>query len=300
LDRAFEAGVDFFDTANVYPLGGGLETIGRTEEIIGRWLEARGVRDRVLLATKCFGPFGEGKNDRGLSRQAIMRAVEGSLRRLKTDVLDIYQSHGADPHTPIEETLRAFDDLVRTGKVRYIGSSNYPAFRLALALGASARGGLVRYESTQSRYNMLYREIETELVPLALDQGLSLLVYNPIAGGMLSGKHKPGGPPVEGSRFTLGQAGVMYQYRYFQEPMLAFAQRFAEACRTRDLHPVTAAVAWTLSRPAVSSVIIGASRPDQLDASLRAPEVTLDAELLALCDEAFFSFPRRPVLDGYR
>jgi aryl-alcohol dehydrogenase-like predicted oxidoreductase len=162
LNRAFDGGLEFLDTADVYPLGGKLEEVGRTEEILGRWMRERGNRDRILLATKCRGRMGPGPDDEGLSRQHILRAVEGSLRRLRTDSIDLYQAHFFDPDTPIEETLCALDDLVRSGKVRYIGCSNYPAWRLAEALAASDRLGITRYESVQPRYNLLYREIESE------------------------------------------------------------------------------------------------------------------------------------------
>src|SRR6185295_8494662 len=156
LDRAFAAGIDLLDTADVYPLGGDLQTVGRTEEIIGRWLAARGNRDRVLIATKCRGRMGRDRNDEGLSRHHIVRAVEASLRRLGIEAIDLYQTHFFDPETPIEETMRALDDLIRAGKVRYVGCSNYPAWRLAQALAASERHDLARYDSVQPRYNLLY------------------------------------------------------------------------------------------------------------------------------------------------
>ncbi|MGH9885017.1 MAG: aldo/keto reductase, partial [bacterium] len=217
LDRAFEAGVDFFDSADVYPLGGGTEQAGLTEEIIGRWLEARGTRARVFLATKCRGKMGAGTNDIGLSRFHIQRAVEASLRRLRTDVIDLYQTHFPDVHTPIDETLRALDDLVRAGKVRYVGCSNYPLFRLAEADRRAGELGLTRYETLQPRYNLLYREIETELLPYARQQQQGVIVYNPIAGGLLSGKYRAGEAPREGTRFTVRGAGPMYQQRYWDD-----------------------------------------------------------------------------------
>ena len=160
LDRAMEAGIDFLDTADVYPLAGGLDKVGTTEEIIGRWMASRGAREQILLATKCRGPMAAKPNSGGLSRYHIHRAVEASLRRLGTD---LYQTHFFDLHTPIDETLRALDDLVHQGKVRYAGCSNYPAWRLAEAVGVAEHLGLSRYETVQPRYNLLYREIETEL-----------------------------------------------------------------------------------------------------------------------------------------
>ena len=215
LDRAFESGLNFLDSADVYPLGGTLESVGRTEEIIGKWLRERGNREQILLATKCRARMGPGPNDEGLSRQHVVRAIDESLRRLGTDYVDLYQTHAFDPRTPIEETLRALDDLQRAGKVRYLGCSNYPTWRLGQAIAAAERLGVAGYASVQPRYNMLYREIETELLPLCRAEGLGVLVYNPLAGGFLSGKYKQGEAPVEGTRFTLGTAGRHYQARYW-------------------------------------------------------------------------------------
>ena len=300
LDRALEGGLDFHDTADVYPLGGSFETVGRTEEILGEWLRERGNRERIVLATKCCGPMGKGPNDVGLSRQHIVAAVEASLRRLGTDWIDLYQSHAFDPATPIEETLRAFDDLVRAGKVRYVGCSNYPAWRLAGALRAADRLGIAGYISVQPRYNLLYREIETELLPLCRAEGLGVLVYNPLAGGFLSGKHKAGADPEEGTRFTLGTAGGIYRHRYWQEAQFRVVERLAKECEARGLALTSVAVAWVLAQEGVTSAIIGASRPEQLAASLAAAELKLDPELRKLCDEAWWELPRRPVVEGYR
>ncbi len=300
LDRAVDAGVTFLDSADVYPLGGSLETVGRTEEIIGRWLAERGNRDRILIATKCRGRMGPGPNDEGLSRQHILAAVDASLLRLGTDYIDLYQTHYFDPNTPIEETLRALDDLLRAGKVRYVGCSNYPAWRLAAALSASERLGIARYDSVQPRYNLLYREIESELIPLCRDRGLGVLVYNPLAGGFLSGKYSKGEDPRAGTRFTLGRAGRMYQWRYWQEAQFDAVQELGKAAEQRGLDLVSLAVAWVLAQPGVSSAIIGASRPEQLDASLAAPGLELDDELRELCDSLWWRLPRRPVVDGYR
>jgi len=300
LDRAYEAGVDFFDTADVYPLGGGLDHVGRTEEIVGRWMAARGLRDRIYLATKCRGKMGPGVNDQGLSRHHIHRAVDASLRRLGTDVIDLYQVHFFDLHTPIEETLRALDDLVRAGKVRTIGCSNYPAWRLAQAMEASREHGLARFESLQPRYNLLYREIETELLPLARAEGIGVIVYNPIAGGLLSGKYRAGGEPESGTRFTLGLAGEMYQRRYWDDLQLRAVDELREAVETRELSLVSVAVAWTLAQDGVTSAIVGASRPEQLAGTLAGAELELDDELRALCDAVWWRLPRRPVLEGYR
>lgn len=300
LDHAFEAGVRFLDTADVYPLGGGLETVGRTEEILGRWMRDRGVRDELILATKCRGKMGPGPNDGGLSRLHIHRAVEGSLRRLGTEVIDLYQTHFFDPHTPIDETLRALDDLVRAGKVRYIGCSNYPAWRLSQALAASERLGLARYECIQPRYNLLYREIETELLPLVRDERLGVIVYNPIAGGMLSGKYHRGQKPPEEGRFSLGSAARTYRERYWHEAQIEAVEDLASQARDRGVELASVAVAWVLRQPGITSAIIGASRPGQLDATLAGGELELDEQLARLCDEVWWRLPRRPVAEGYR
>src|SRR5262249_23467947 len=156
-----------------------------------------------------------GPNDEGLSRKHILQAAEDSLLRLRTDVIDLYQSHAIDPESPREETLRAFDDLVRQGKVRYVGCSNYPAWEVPLCLGVSERLGFARLDCVQPRYNLLYREIESELLPLCRDQGLGVIVYNPLAGGFLSGKYRTGQEPVSGTRFTLGKTGDLYRERYW-------------------------------------------------------------------------------------
>ncbi len=191
LDKAYEQGVTFIDTADAYPIPPEPETAGFTEEVIGGWLAAeRGRRDGLVLATKCRIRVGHGPNDQGLSRRHIFKACDASLRRLRTDHIDLYQAHSPDPETPIEETLRTFDDLVRCGKVRYVGCSNYAAWQLALALGTSALHELARYDCLQPRYNALHRDIETELLPLCRDQGIGVIVYNPLAGGFLTGKHQ--------------------------------------------------------------------------------------------------------------
>jgi len=300
LDKAFDAGIDFIDTADVYPLGGDATTAGRTEEIIGLWMKQRGNRDKIVLASKCAGAMGPGPNDVGLSRYHIHKAVDDSLRRLQTDVIDLYQVHWFDPRTPIEETMRALDDLVRWGKVRYVGCSNYPAWRLAEALAASERLGIARYDSLQPRYNLLYREIETELLPLCRCEGLGVIVYNPMAGGFLSGKYRKGDDPLEGGRFTLGNAGRMYQHRYWHDALFDAVEELRGACDSRNLAMATAAVAWVIAQPGITSAIVGASRPDQLDASLAAVDLELDDGLKTACDAAWWSLPRRPVVEGYR
>ena len=284
LDRASEGGITFIDTADVYPLGGGLPTVGRTEEIVGRWL--RGKRDNYVVATKCFGRTGPAPWEQGNSRKHILDAVEGSLRRLGTDYIDLYQLHAPDPATPIDETLGALDDLVHAGKVRYVGCSNFLAYKVARALGRSEARRLVRFDSVQPRYNLLFRQIERELLPLCAEEGLGVIPYNPIAGGLLSGKHKPSSPPTEGTRFTLGNAAGNYQDRYWHDREFATVEELRKIAEREGVPLVTLSVAWVLAHPAVTAPIIGASRPDQLEASLAAAEFTMSKELKDELDEA--------------
>ncbi|MGA2305749.1 MAG: aldo/keto reductase [Acidimicrobiales bacterium] len=288
MDRAAEGGITFFDTADVYPLGGGLSTVGRTEEIVGDWL--RGKRDKFVVATKCVGRTGPAAWEQGSSRKHILAAVEGSLRRLGTDYIDLYQLHAPDPSTPIDETLGALDDLVHSGKVRYVGCSNFLAYQVARALGRSEARHLVRFDSVQPRYNLLFRQIERELLPLCAEEGLGVIPYNPIAGGLLSGKHNASGPPTEGTRFTLGNAAGNYQNRYWHDQEFATVEELRKIAEREGVPLVTLAVAWVLAHPAVTAPIIGASRPDQLEASLAAAEFTMSTELKDELDGATRSY----------
>src|SRR6202451_2387838 len=217
LDRATEGGIDFIDTSDAYPLGGDLSTRGVTEDILGRWLQ--GKRERFIIATKCFVPTGPAPFDGGNSRKHILSAVEASLRRLGTDYIDLYQLHGDDQNTPIDETLSALDDLVRSGKVRYIGCSNFLTYQLVRAIGRSETLRLARFDPVQPRYNLLFRQIEREMLPFCAEDGVGVIPYNPIAGGLLSGKHARTAPPPEGTRFTLGNAASNYQDRYWHDRM---------------------------------------------------------------------------------
>ena len=278
LDRAAEGGIDFLDTADVYPLGGDLTTVGRTEEILGRWLQ--GKRENFVVATKCFGPMGPNPWDAGNSRRHIMDAIDASLRRLQTDSVDLYQLHFNDANVPIDETLGALDDLVRAGKVRYIGCSNFLAYQMARALGRSDARGVARFESVQPRYNLIFREFERELFPLCLEENVGVIPYNPIAGGLLSGKYDRSKPPVEGTRFTLGTAGRMYQDRYWHDNVFDTIDELEKIAGDAGIPLPTLAVAWTLANPVITAPIVGASRPDQLDATLAAVDVTLDPDLL--------------------
>ena len=282
LDRAAEGGVTFLDTADAYPLGGGVDLAGTTEEIVGRWLKDK--RHQFVLATKVYGRTGPQAWDFGNSRRHIMEAIDASLRRLGTDYIDLYQLHQEDPETPVDETLGALDDLVRAGKVRYIGCSNFLAYRLARAIGRSETLGLARFDSVQPRYNLLFREFERELFPLCLEEGVGVIPYNPLAGGMLSGKHRRGQPPAEGTRFTISNAGAIYQERYWHEREFDTVDAFLKIAKEAAVKPATLAIAWVLRQPAVTAPIIGASRPEQLEDTLAAAEVQLEDALVARLD----------------
>jgi aryl-alcohol dehydrogenase (NADP+) len=282
LDRASEGGIDFIDSSDVYPLGGDPTTVGRTEEILGRWLA--GKRDRYIVATKCFGPTGPAPFDAGNSRKHILAAVDASLRRLQTDYIDLYQLHGYDRTTPIDETLRALDDLVRSGKVRYVGCSNFLTYQLVRAVGRSETLGLARFDSVQPRYNLLFRQIEREMLPFCQEDGVGVIPYNPIAGGLLAGKHSRSAPAPEG-RFSLGNAGQMYQSRYWHDREFDTVEALRPLADEAGVSLVTLAVAWVMAHPAVTAPIIGASRPEQLADSLAAAELVLDREVKDRLDE---------------
>ncbi len=283
LDRAAEAGIDFIDTSDVYPLGGDLTKQGRTEEILGRWLHGR--RDRFVLATKCLGPTGPSPFDRGSSRRHIFDAIDASLRRLQTDYIDLYQLHGFDAATPIEETLGALDDLVHRGKIRYIGCSNFLTYQLVRAIGRSETLGLARFDSVQPRYNLLFRQIEREMLPFCGEEGVGVIPYNPIAGGLLSGKHQRGDPPPEGSRFTLGDAGRIYQGRYWHDREFDTVDQLRAIAEEVGVSLVTLSVAWVLANETITAPIIGASHPDQLAASLEAAEFVLEDDVKSRLDD---------------
>ncbi len=283
LDRAAEGGIDFIDTSDAYPLGGDLGTRGITEEILGRWLQGR--REQFIVATKCFAPTGPAPFEAGNSRKHIMAAVDGSLRRLQTDYIDLYQLHGYDRDTPIDETLGALDDLVHSGKVRYTGCSNFLTYQLVRAVGRSETLRLARFDSVQPRYNLLFRQIEREMLPFCLEEGVGVIPYNPIAGGLLSGKHTRSAPPPEGTRFTLGTAGGMYQERYWHDREFDTVDELSQLAGSAGVNLVTLAVAWVLANQAITAPIVGASRPEQLEASLAAADYVLDDDLKRLLDE---------------
>lgn len=290
LDKAAEAGINFLDTADVYPLGGGTATAGRTEEIVGRWLQGR--RASFVLATKAVGVMGPQAWDQGASRKHLLDAIDASLKRLQTDHVDLYQLHSDDTTTPLDETLEALDVIVKSGRARYIGVSNFFAWRLAKALGRSELLRVAKFVSVQPRYSLLFREIERELLPLAADEGLGVIPYNPLAGGLLTGKHRPGTAPTPGTRFTLGTAADRYQDRYWNEPSFETVEQLRGLAQEAGLPLATLAVAWVLANPAITAPLLGASRPEQLDDTLAAAEVRLDGDLKARLDALTAGFRR--------
>ncbi len=287
LDRATDGGINFIDTADVYPLGGGIDTAGRTEEIVGRWLRAQGAsrRSQFIVATKAVGKVGPNSWDQGASRKHLLDAIDASLARLQVDHVDLYQLHHDDPATPLDESLEALDTIVRSGRARYIGVSNFLAYRLARAIGRAELRKLTQLVCVQPRYSLLFREIERELLPLAGEEGLGVIPYNPLAGGLLTGKYKPETKPDENTRFTLGTAGGMYQTRYWNERSFATVAQLHALAGEAGVPLATLAVAWVMANPLVTAPLLGASRPEQLDATLAAAEYTIDADLKRRLDE---------------
>lgn len=288
LDAAASAGITFLDTADVYPLGGTHDVAGRTEEIVGKWL--RGKRESFVLATKCAGRMGPAAWQQGTSRKHVLAAIDASLKRLATDYVDLYQVHHHDPTTPTDETLEALDFVVRSGRARYVGCSNHPAWRVARALGRSEALGLARFVSVQPRYNLLFRQMERDLFPLCEEEGIAVIPYNPLAGGLLTGKHSRSDAPGAGTRFTLGEAGKMYSARYWHDREFDVVGSLGALARSNGLDLTTLSVAWVLSHPAITSAIVGASKPEQLAASIAAAELRLDPALKKQLDEVTHEF----------
>ena len=268
MDRFMELGGNFIDTADQY-------SMGVSEEVVGGWIKARGVRDEVILATKCYTQMGPGLNDGGLSRYHVLKACDASLERLQTDVIDLYQIHRWDPLAPPEETLEALNDLVRQGKVRYIGCSNLKAWQLAKFVRISEENHWSRFISIQPIYSAINRSIEIEVLPLCADLGLGVIVYNPLAGGMLTGKYRRGQPLPTGARL---EANPMYYSRYYTEQALDVVEGFVAAAGERGVTPPQLALAWVLGEPRVTCPIIGARNLEQLNDTLGGLEIGLSPE----------------------
>ena len=273
IGRALAAGVNFIDTADIY-------SFGQSETLVGQALRNLGVaRKNVVVATKVFGQMGDGPNDRGASRAHIMDSVHASLARLQTDHIDLYQIHGNDTVTPLEETLRALDDLVTQGKVRYIGVSNWAAWKIARALGLSEAKGYARFETLQAYYSVAGRDLERELVPMLTQERLGLMVWSPLAGGLLSGKFGPGAPTAEGARRTTFDFPPVEQDRAW-----ACVAAMREVGDSHGVSVARVALAWLLARPHVMSIIVGAKTVAQLEDNLAAVELTLSADEIAKLD----------------
>jgi len=273
---ALYEGITTFDTADVY-------AGGRAEEVLGRALH--GVRrESIEVFTKLYWPTGDGPNDRGLSRKHVTESLHASLRRLGTDYVDLYQAHRFDHETPIEETMRAFDDLVRAGKVLYVGVSEWRAEEISAALRVASELGLDRIVSNQPQYNMLWRVIEAEVVPLCEKEGLGQIVFSPIAQGALTGKYLPGAPPPADSRAT-DPSGSGFIRRLLRDDVLTAVQGLSPVAAEAGLSLAQLAVAWTLQNPNVSAAIVGATRPEQVRENVKASGVRLDAGLMSRIDE---------------
>jgi len=274
VERAIAAGVNFFDTADVY-------SFGQSERLLGQAFKNLGTaRKDVVIATKVFGEMGPGPNDKSASRGHIMDSVHGSLERLQVDHIDLYQIHGNDTVTPIDETLRALDDLTRQGLVRYVGVSNWAAWKIAKALGRSEAKGYARFETLQAYYSIAGRELERELVPMLSEEKLGLMVWSPLAGGLLSGKFGPGANTPEGARRIAFDFPPVDKDRAW--PVVAAMREVGKA---HDVSVARVALAWLLAKSHVMSVIIGAKTLEQLDDNLAAVDLTLSAEEIAKLDE---------------
>jgi aryl-alcohol dehydrogenase-like predicted oxidoreductase len=276
VHAALDAGITTFDTADVYAQTG-------AESVLGRALAGQR-REGLEIFTKVYWPTGPGQNDRGLSRKHIIESCHGSLKRLQTDHIDLYQAHRFDHHTPLEETMRAFDDLVRAGKVHYIGVSEWRAEEIRAALEIAEQMGLDRIVSNQPQYSMLWRVIESEVVPACEEAGIGQIVWSPMAQGVLTGKYLPGQPAPEGSRAS-DPMGSSFVSRWLRDDVLTAVQGLVPLAQEAGLSMAQMAVAWVLGNPNVSAAIVGASRPEQLVDSVQASGVVLDDDLRAEIDD---------------
>jgi aryl-alcohol dehydrogenase-like predicted oxidoreductase len=288
LEKAAEAGINFIDTADIYPPGA---EVGSSEVLVGRWLGKR--RGEFILATKGGGRMGPAVWAAGNSRKHLLDAIDDSLRRLNVDYVDLYQLHMDDPVTPIDEVVEAMDTIVRSGRARYIGLSNFAAYRLARALGRQDALRLTRFVSVQPRYNLLFRVAERELLSLVQEEGLAVIPYNPLAGGLLTGKYAHGDTPETG-RFSaeLGGFGQTYYTRYWHEREFETIGKLQEVAQEDGTPITTLSIAWLLANPAITSVILGASRVDQLADTLAAADHRLDSALKTRLDEVSIEFRR--------
>jgi len=273
--RAIEAGINFFDTADMY-------SNGMSETVLGRSLREFTRRDDVVIATKVFFPTGPGPNDRGLGRKHIMLAVEASLRRLATDYIDLYQIHRLDPETPMEETLEALHDVVKSGKALYIGASSMYAWQFATMQSIAASHGWTRFVSMQDHYNLVYREEEREMIPLCIDQGVAVIPWSPLARGFLAGNR---------ARQTERARTDDFAHQYYGESDLGVAARAEELAKRRGVTSAQIALAWILHRPGVTAPIVGASKLEHLDQSIAAVELRLGEDEMRFLEEPYRPHP---------
>ncbi len=275
IGRALELGINFFDTADMY-------SDGASEEVLGRALKDFARRHEIVLATKVFNPMGPGPNDKGLSRKHILDAIDASLKRLGTDYVDLYQIHRYDPHTPIDETLQALDDVVRAGKARYIGASSMWAWQFAQALSTADRHGWTRFVSMQNHYNLVYREEEREMLPLCRAEGIGVIPWSPLARGLLTGSRRRGDKEATVRARTDEYAQTLYEDSDFD-----VVDRVCELARRRDLPPSQIALAWLLRQPSVTAPIVGASKMEHLEQAVGALRVTLSDEECRFLEERY-------------
>jgi aryl-alcohol dehydrogenase-like predicted oxidoreductase len=287
IDAAIDGGVNFIDTANIY-------TGGQSETIIGKAL--KGKRHNVLLATKGGSRKGDGPNQSGSGRVHLMAELETSLNRLQTDYVDLYQIHTFDPHTPLEETLQTLDDMVRSGKVRYVGASNYFAWELMKSLSISEHRGLERFVSIQNSYSLADRTPEVELTPMCEKEGIGVIPYFPLAGGILTGKYQQGGPAPTGSR---ADTEPRFQSRIDGE-RVQLAHQVSQLSQQLGHTATAVSIAWLMHQPSVSTVIVGASRPEQVQDNLKSTEITFDDGTLGALDEMSESFKWAPPFATFR
>lgn len=281
IRAAFAAGVNFFDTADCY-------IDGKSEEVVGKALKKD--RHAVVIATKGGFDTGPGPNEIGLSRAHLLQAVEDSLRRLQTDYLDLYYVHLPDKGTPIEETLRALDDLVHAGKIRYIACSNFKAWQLCKALWVSSLHGLARFDCVQPPYNLVTRDVESELLPLCQSEGVGVVVYNPLASGLLTGKHDAAKPPAKGTRFSSEDIGTAYKNRWWSDANFKAVERLREIAKKHNRSMANLALAWVLSNEAITAVSCGATTVKQLEENIAATGLKLDTEEIAECNAIWEMF----------
>jgi len=280
VKRALEAGINFFDAADMYSLG-------VTEQILGRAVRDFAQRDRVVIATKAYFPMSDDVNDRGLSRKHLLSAVERSLERLGTDYIDLYQIHRDDPSTPMEETLRALDDLIRSGKVRYIGASSMAAWQFAKALYLADRHGLTRFVSMQNHYNLVYREEEREMMPLCREEGIGVVPWSPLARGFLAGNRRSS----DKGETARAQSDKIAHELYYRETDFRIVDRVVALAGQKGVKPAQIALAWLLHQPGVTAPIVGATKMEQLDQAIAALDITLSEEECRNLEELYEPHP---------